>query len=489
MPTSRATPSVNPSWPVRTVNVRLLDLDPRNSRLMARTALSQADAQRLLVEREDVVALAREIATHGLTQHESLIVVSGRGGRYIVLEGNRRTAAIRGLLDPTKMGAKAGSIPPLSAAQKKALATVRVSIAPSTASAAPSIARMHTGQNKRPWSAAAKAFHYGRLADEGLTVAEIAASQQVAPGAVRKALMTHRLLGVAASDPNLSAAERERFNTPRGWKVNPFTRFFASLKEPQRWFGMRIDDAGALVTHPTMSKAEANQTIWAVARQMLLPVPGDTKPRFDTRANPIDVITAITDPVVHAVVTRTDPVRPPGAPAPTTPTPGRIPPARPVPAHRPMAAYLTGLNGIGIVNDDALRGLITEASKVNVSHMPASAMFLQRAVVEGSLRYAIRTTAGNRMWHAFVTANSQFYGLSSLLDWCKDHQHGPLIWSRPTWVNNILGQWGGGNYKFFLDQTVHGIMSGHESKAREAALIIVPLLQGILNRTELVTTP
>ena len=84
----------------KTAKVGNLLLDPRNTRI---PTADQTDDQRALlhylVAHEDVWGLAKSIVSLGLFPNERMVVMP-YGRDYLVLEGNRRLAAIKLLLNP-----------------------------------------------------------------------------------------------------------------------------------------------------------------------------------------------------------------------------------------------------------------------------------------------------------------------------------------------------------------------------------------------------
>src|SRR4051794_25033127 len=74
----------------------LLDFDTNNPRFAVADAASnkEADIVRQLCEGADIAELLQSIASNGYIDIEPLIVMPA-GKRFVVLEGNRRLAAIR----------------------------------------------------------------------------------------------------------------------------------------------------------------------------------------------------------------------------------------------------------------------------------------------------------------------------------------------------------------------------------------------------------
>ena len=112
---------------VQTVAVTDLGFDFENPRLpefeLAGSS-TESDVVRVLWDAMDVRELVLSIAASGFFSHEPLIVAT-ESGRYVVIEGNRRLAAVRILLDPESFDF-ATDIPEITADAKKALSKLPV---------------------------------------------------------------------------------------------------------------------------------------------------------------------------------------------------------------------------------------------------------------------------------------------------------------------------------------------------------------------------
>ncbi|SPT53487.1 Uncharacterised protein [Actinomyces bovis] len=89
--------------PPRPRAISRLHLDLRNPRLGRHDAETEEQARARLLDMfgDKIVVLAKSVAEHGLSPAESWIVVK-EGGRYVVLEGNRRLVACYLLQHPDK---------------------------------------------------------------------------------------------------------------------------------------------------------------------------------------------------------------------------------------------------------------------------------------------------------------------------------------------------------------------------------------------------
>ena len=234
-----------------------LQLDAKNTRIPSdRRSDDQRGLLHELLEHEDVKSLASSIAKLGLFPNERLVVVPS-GRRFVVLEGNRRLAAIRLLLNP-ELAPTDGLVRyfrGLSAkADLAALGTLEVAIVPSRIAAAPILAALHIGDSKRRWSSLQQARFYRELADEGQTPVEIAEELGVTLGEVRSYLRTEQLYRLALTfeyDPEI----RRRLEDSK-FPLTTLERFIES-KVGRKFLGIELDDEQGFrgVVHPDRFKA------------------------------------------------------------------------------------------------------------------------------------------------------------------------------------------------------------------------------------------
>lgn len=91
------------NWTQRTLSVEHLKLDVSNPRFsyFSEKKMNQTEIVKFLIERFKVYELAKDIAADGYWINEEPIVCK-EGDNYVVLEGNRRVAACKILLNPYK---------------------------------------------------------------------------------------------------------------------------------------------------------------------------------------------------------------------------------------------------------------------------------------------------------------------------------------------------------------------------------------------------
>ena len=156
-------------------------LDERNPRLVGLLTTdktgekpSQEELLRVIWENMAINGLAASIASDGFYRHEPLLAEPLGGGKYVVIEGNRRLATVRLLLDKKlRQELKATDLPSLEGEQLKLLDKLPV-WAVSRKDAWQAIGFKHV-HGARRWTSYAKAEYIADLRDEyGLSLKEIA---------------------------------------------------------------------------------------------------------------------------------------------------------------------------------------------------------------------------------------------------------------------------------------------------------------------------
>lgn len=193
--------------PMVEVNVEDLLLDLANYRIPTRPD-DEAAALNYLYAEEDVLGAAKLILRDGYFDNEVPIVVEDDGA-FVVLEGNRRVSALKGLLDPDSVPSHAhdlrGLLKRYAVEAEDLPKAIRVLVAPSREAANPHIARLHTTVPKKRWSRDQQANYYYSLLGPGVTVDHIKADYPDVDVVrfIKMAEMRRFLSGVAYRDPSL----------------------------------------------------------------------------------------------------------------------------------------------------------------------------------------------------------------------------------------------------------------------------------------------
>lgn len=153
-----------------------LHLDPRNVRLETPEGVPESDLIQDLFSNEKAIDLVNGIAKVGWLTHEVPIVVE-RDGKYVVVEGNRRVAALKAVQNPylapeyqARISKLTQSIPSLEALRK-----IPVKVAPSQDEADQVIAALHTGNQRFAWTPSRQAAFFQAQIDGGKTTEQLLA--------------------------------------------------------------------------------------------------------------------------------------------------------------------------------------------------------------------------------------------------------------------------------------------------------------------------
>ncbi|MHB8449092.1 MAG: hypothetical protein ACYDAQ_01265 [Mycobacteriales bacterium] len=217
-------------------------LDPQNPRLPDGTSNDREAINRLLAEGyNQLLALARDLVDRGETNPTELPIVMKDGTKYVVLEGNRRFAALKLLGDPRLADdvshqaafdrvEKKGKQPPKS---------LYCAVAKDRAEADPWITLRHTGANDgvgvRVWSAEQNARHRRRM------------KAPIDSGTVRSIAIADELTEAYQADTELV----DLIKKVRAERLTNVGRFFSGVTLTRMQFVMKqVSDGGS-------------QTFWA----------------------------------------------------------------------------------------------------------------------------------------------------------------------------------------------------------------------------------
>lgn len=149
-------------------------LDPKNVRLENADSKVEADIIEDLFVNEEALRLVEGICKVGYLTHETPIVVQ-REGRYVVVEGNRRLAALKAIQNPmlapdyrARISALAVEIP-----DRDSLSQIRVLVAPSQEEADELVAAIHTSNLRKRWGPARQAAFFQAQVDAGRSLGEL----------------------------------------------------------------------------------------------------------------------------------------------------------------------------------------------------------------------------------------------------------------------------------------------------------------------------
>lgn len=204
------------TWEELTVDiVNGVRLDPRNVRLDIPDGVPESDIVQDLFTNEKALNLVEGITKVGLLTHEVPIVVE-RDGTLVVVEGNRRVAALKAIQNPYLAPDHQARISKLaqSIESRDELRQITVKKAPTQDDADQLIAALHTGNQRVAWSPARQAAFFQAQLDGGKTAEQLVAQYPTID--VRKFITRSKILGlfrgVSFADPSLhDYVNRRRF--------------------------------------------------------------------------------------------------------------------------------------------------------------------------------------------------------------------------------------------------------------------------------------
>lgn len=163
-------------WPTKLVSVPNVHLDSKNPRLGRETGARAPRAMiQYLFEHDKTLEIAESIAASGYFPNEPLLVIRDND-QLVVVEGNRRLAALKALREPGLLeGAIARKVERLARKieDPQTISKVPVTIAPSRRATDRQIARRHIGTAVLPWQLENRASFILDKIEEGYSNDEI----------------------------------------------------------------------------------------------------------------------------------------------------------------------------------------------------------------------------------------------------------------------------------------------------------------------------
>jgi hypothetical protein len=169
--TKRTTRPDYSKWPRRKVKITELFLDPDNIRLQVDVSSQEALINDLFVN-EDAMQVLESIATNGFFPDETPVVIRGKS-KFVVIDGNRRVAALKVLARPDIVPSKASTVKELIKNTGSAIKDIEVVMAPSRDSVRHFLASKHTQNTRRPWRPLRQAYFYKAELGRGKTVQDL----------------------------------------------------------------------------------------------------------------------------------------------------------------------------------------------------------------------------------------------------------------------------------------------------------------------------
>lgn len=236
-------------WPRKNPPVASLHLDARNPRLRtAHTGTSPRDLIQRLFDHEDALGVAESIATRGYFPTEPLLAVE-EDGQLVVVEGNRRLAALKGLREPTLL--KPVHRRALERLRQRiqnpeSLKSVPIVVAPSRRASDRLVVGRHSATAVKMWQAENRASFIIDKLENGYTTAQLEAELGLSAADITAARQTRAITEMARS-LDVEDVVKAKIDAPRTKMFSTLERIFDSA--PGREF-LRIErsaDHGVLI--------------------------------------------------------------------------------------------------------------------------------------------------------------------------------------------------------------------------------------------------
>jgi hypothetical protein len=255
-------------WKEKTLNVTSLQLDSKNPRIPELGhEPTQRDIVAELVEHDNVYELAKDISDQGYFPTELLVGVI-EDGKDIIVEGNRRLAALKVLLSPElapeehikKFRLLQSNISP------ETIKKVRVSFAPSREAAAPLIINRHTRTGVERWKPAQQAKYLRSFATAGMSMDDLAAHLGIPRNELSDNFRTDTMYRIAQI-LDLPADISGFVRNPRTFNASTLERLVQSAKAME-FLGVKFDEQGNAVgqIHPEEFKKAYARMVTDIAQ-------------------------------------------------------------------------------------------------------------------------------------------------------------------------------------------------------------------------------
>ncbi len=190
------------TWPTRRFTVASLQLDPKNPRL-GRETLARAPREILqyLFDHDKALEVAESIANRGYFPNEPLLGIR-ENGRLVIVEGNRRLAALKALRQPGLLaGSNQRKVERIArqVIDIESIATVPVTIAPNRRATDRLLAGRHIGTPVLAWQAENRASFILDKLEEGYDNEELEEELGFSLADIQNARQTRAIADMARS--------------------------------------------------------------------------------------------------------------------------------------------------------------------------------------------------------------------------------------------------------------------------------------------------
>jgi hypothetical protein len=253
-------------WLRRKIAVTSLKLDTENARLPESESgkdLTQPQIINYLVENEKVFELAKAIATQGYFLNEEPIVCK-EDGKFVVLEGNRRVAACKILLNPnllTSSTRRKNITELLKKFDINDIKKIEIRIAPNRTATDVIILNRHVDPPILKWDKTKQdRFFYNRITS-GESFEELGSKFNLSKSELRQKLIRFKIYE-ELTKLDVESNIRTIIHDESKFAMTNVERFYSS-KEGREFLGIEYDSSGNISHH--LPKAEYSRRLKRIA--------------------------------------------------------------------------------------------------------------------------------------------------------------------------------------------------------------------------------
>lgn len=392
------------SWKSDHISPTSIDLDHRNPRL---PGLPKDATQQQIMEEifnaGDVKEMAKSIAKTGYFPDQRVVVIrKGDGGRFIVIEGNRRVSACKCLLNPSKTPSKHARSMNRWAVQaepfKPSFEKIPVVIAPNRLAAMHLLASRHL--NKAPtigWSR----FAQGRFAINALVdgqgigdlVEETGLTESELRGSIQEARMFELFLGLSWTAEERSIIEEDISKFP----IESLSRILSSKVTSESFGDITWDSEGWL--NFSWEKSQIEPFLKRLMYDAMIRLSGEDKPKLTSRtANTKKDVQKYLDELPEELKPRKSDSIVPAREVMTAPSALALDPVpkneekarKPKPRAKKIRVPAFPDDVIFELDNDKLRVMLEEAKSIIPEELPYATGLLMRSFLEVALIIRIK---------------------------------------------------------------------------------------------------
>lgn len=222
-------------WQIKEYSIAELYLDQHN----IRTTISDEDQNALIRDmftNEDAFEIVRSFVQNDVFPDEFPICIK-ENGKEIIIEGNRRLAALKALNEPNIIPAWANRI---EALRNPNIVKIRVILAPNREAAIKHIANKHTVNYRRPWKPLRQAYFYKSQIENGKSINELINEfpDHNVPRFIKMLEMHH-----LAKSININDSLKAKVHDDRDFPITNLERFYDD-KNVSEFLGIEFDRLG-----------------------------------------------------------------------------------------------------------------------------------------------------------------------------------------------------------------------------------------------------